>query len=742
MSARLRLWLAASMLLFAASASATNDGVLVARYVDPEGFGFRDETPVEPVPGNPATTLGGQRRYVLETALDTFATHIDSEIPIRVGASFEDFGCQEDDQAVLGRGGVTYSATNFEGAKFRNTWYPGSLATHLAGGPVEAGHLEARVRFNIRPDEESDCFSSLPDGYWYGIGQVAPPGQVASPFLRLALHEIGHGLGILSFVDAETGELPGQPPRADVYSRLVYSPILGKAWNRLTDEQRRTTGSDGHPLVWWGLTGNRWAAEVLLPPAEILVDPPLDGQLRFAANLHGKRPFPPLSGLGGELVIAHNAVDESGIDGVEDEPRRSVDACQPLSNAELAAGAIIFAVRGGCHFATKWRHAQQAGSLALIVADRYPAGHEQALERDQFIMIPPYAKIPLWTVSRETGERILASPPQRATLTYDESGPVAGTHDELLALETDWPGSNVSHVARSTVPATFMSAGGGMHQSLHHGQVDMIPGMLHDLGWTTARAKKSQWTGNWYDPGRSGEGCQLTLEGNGWTWILTCYMYRDGEQIWLIDSTARESGWMRFDNLSMTRGTGYGPDFDADEIETIHWGRVDVELINCNSAMFRFVPDHAEFEPMTRQWRKIVTGDCRQPAASHPDRRLSGNFYNPERSGEGIQLAVEADGESVVMTWYSYAGGKQFWAIGTGRHESELDRVVVDALYTTSGGDYGAQFDPDAVQVIPFGSAMLEFDDCNNATLSIGSEDPAFPDIEYGVTRIVSRDCQ
>lgn len=726
---------------FFVAGAASADAVLEARYVDPEGFGFNDEMPVDPVPGNPAETLGGQRRHVLEAAIDIFATYIDSDVPIRVAASFRDFGCQDDEDAVLARGGAFYSSIDFEGAPLRNTWYPGALATHLAGAPVDPGHLEARVHFNPRPDEDSDCFSSLPGGYWYGIGEVAPSEPVATPFIRLALHELGHAMGILTFVDEETGELPGDPPETDIYSRYVYSPVLGKTWNRMTNEERLETGSDGQPLTWSGTSGNRWAREVLLPPAEIRVEPPVEGRKAFPAHLHGRRPFPPPSGLEAALVVAENSVDEVGIDGVDDEPRRREDACQPLHNREATDGSILFAVRGGCHFATKWRHAQQAGSVGLVVADRYSASHERAMNRDQHIRLPPHARIPLWTVSRDAGQRILASPPERVTLAYDDDSPQRGTHDERVALETNWPGSNVSHVSRSTVPATFMATGGGMHQSLHDGQVDMVPGMLYDIGWTALHGKESQWTGNWFDPNRAGEGCQLTLEGNGWRWTLACYTYREGRQIWLIGTTMRQSGWLRFDEMYMTRGTGYGPEFDADEVETLDWGRIDVQLVDCNTALFNFVPTTEGFEPMARRYSKVVGGDCRKPADAHPDRGLSGNFYNPERSGEGVQLVVESDGETVIMAWYSYYEGRQLWAIGAGHYEPAAGRVVVDSLHVTRGGEFGTAFDPGQVEVIRFGSATMSFDGCNDAKLHIESALDKFPDVTQQVTRIVPSDC-
>lgn len=129
--------------------------------------------------------------------------------------------------------------------------------------------------------------------------------------------------------------------------------------------------------------------------------------------------------------------------------------------------------------------------------------------------------------------------------------------------------------------------------------------MLHDLGWNTADAKQAQWTGNWFDPQRAGEGCQLTLEGDQSTWILTCYFHRDGEQLWLIGDSPRQQA-------SLT--------FDPDQVERIPWGRIEVELVpfgsaeveflDCNNLVFRVDSAKQDFSGFEREMTRIVAADC------------------------------------------------------------------------------------------------------------------------------------
>ncbi|MEM9444641.1 MAG: hypothetical protein AAGA18_04740 [Verrucomicrobiota bacterium] len=55
-------------------------------YLDAAGFGFNDATPVSPIGGNNGTTLGEQRRNLLEEAGNTWGVFLDSNIEIKVQA--------------------------------------------------------------------------------------------------------------------------------------------------------------------------------------------------------------------------------------------------------------------------------------------------------------------------------------------------------------------------------------------------------------------------------------------------------------------------------------------------------------------------------------------------------------------------------------------------------------------------------------------------------------------------------
>ena len=88
---------------------------------------------------------------------------------------------------------------------------------------------------------------------------------------------------------------------------------------------------------------------------------------------------------------------------------------------------------------------------------------------------------------------------------------------------------------------------------------------------------------------------------------------------------------------------------------------------------------------------------------------ISGAWYNSERSGEGFQIDVAADGV-VVLSFYTYdSQGNQFWLVGDGLRDAGTAQV---ALYATDGGVYGSEFDPEAVNRYFWGTATLTFTDC------------------------------
>lgn len=148
---------------------------------------------------------GQQARVAFQRAVDIWARHVASEVPIKIRASFE-----EQDPGVLG------SARPFsqwflieDGAGDVDctdpaenepcTIFPDALADALLGENV--------VLLNEDPSDDGDpdieAFFSSEASWYYGTGE---PGPNQFDFTSVVLHELGHGLGFYGSMSVENAD--------------------------------------------------------------------------------------------------------------------------------------------------------------------------------------------------------------------------------------------------------------------------------------------------------------------------------------------------------------------------------------------------------------------------------------------------------------------------------------------------------------------------------------------------------
>ncbi|TVQ35396.1 MAG: hypothetical protein EA370_09360 [Wenzhouxiangella sp.] len=726
--ARIAVLLLAAAFVLPGSAAAQ---VIRVIYTDPPGFGFGDTTPVQARPGNPATTRGAQRREVMDAAVAIWASRLDSAIPIRVEASFEDLGCG--DETILGLGGSTGFAWNFLNAPRSNINFPVSLATALRGLYYTELSAEMEVSFNVRIDSGT-CIDGL-DGFWYGLDPQVPPALGTFSFLELVVHELGHGLGFQSWTDRQTRDFFGTPPRPDIWSEYVFGLAQGLPWSQMTSAQRRATSTSGSNLVWTGERANLRAAERLLPPGRVSAEPSVGGQRHFPAWIQGYPPFLPPEGLTRNLVLA----DGPNPGNPGDAWHRNL-ACAGLENRDQVAGNIVLVKRGECTFAQKWQNVFNAGGAAILLVDNQPPG-ANAIERDRGIAVDRNLPIPIWLVSRDTGTRLRnALPGLQLTLGYNTAAAARGTNQGFINMlaSPDREDSNVSHFSNAMFPQSVMNP--SLTNIGFSGDIDFVPDLFYDIGWRSDIGKLAQYSGNWFNPARSGEGCQLTMEDGNQIPVLTCYLYRDGEQFWLIGNGVHRGDRYEFNGMTITEGADYGPGFRPEDVVRRTWGDITMRLRDCNSAAFEFLPEPDQGLPaFSTRMVKIVEGNCNRRASQQINRRDSGNYFDPDRSGEGVQIAREANGSSWVLTWYTYQQGRQVWMIGSG--ERIGNRIEFGDVVLTRGGQWGRAFRASQIERIDFGTITVDFSGCNDIDIAFDSVLPEFPSEQRRMTRIIPRNC-
>lgn len=222
---------------------------VVVNNVNAPGEGFNSTTPVSAVSGNPATTLGAQRLAAFQAAANAWGSVLVSAVTITVNAQMTSLNCSQN-SATLGSAGPTGNIfSNFPGAPVTNTWFPQALHNAIRGLDGDAGNPDISANFNQNIGTPG-CLEFA--GWSYVIGVPAPPGTIS--FFDTVTHEIGHGLGFLTFVDKATGVYCcGSSKFPDHYSRFLLdetpSPTL---WTAMNDAGRAASAIDNGNLTWSG----------------------------------------------------------------------------------------------------------------------------------------------------------------------------------------------------------------------------------------------------------------------------------------------------------------------------------------------------------------------------------------------------------------------------------------------------------------------------------------------------------
>ena len=152
------------------------------------------------------TGFTSEAQAAFQAAVDVWADHIGSPVPIRIEARF---GALADN--VLGSAGPRITA-NFGGGRAQ-TWYAFALADAIVGSdlfpPVEDNPDTPADEENWSPDIEA-TFNSAFDDFYFGTDGATPSGEF--DFRSIVLHELGHGLGFVGSGEYDNGIISSDEP--------------------------------------------------------------------------------------------------------------------------------------------------------------------------------------------------------------------------------------------------------------------------------------------------------------------------------------------------------------------------------------------------------------------------------------------------------------------------------------------------------------------------------------------------
>lgn len=158
------------------------------------------------------------------------------------------------------------------------------------------------------------------------------------------------------------------------------------------------------------------------------------------------------------------------------------------------------------------------------------------------------------------------------------------SYDDFGSLAFHPPTCGTSEQAGSLF--MYPPAETGYHSTVNNNmeQLSQIVDCVTSIG-----SADSPLSGSWFDPAHNGEGIILEVLEDGRA-IVQWFTYDSaGNQMWIQGFGTFENNTLTVDNLFTTQGTGWGANFDADDVTTIAWGTLEIIFNGCGEAILNYV---------------------------------------------------------------------------------------------------------------------------------------------------------
>jgi len=242
-------------------------------------------------------------------------------------------------------------------------------------------------------------------------------------------------------------------------------------------------------------------------------------------------------------------------------------------------------------------------------------------------------------------------------------------------------------------------------------------------------------TGTWYNPTTSGQGFLLQgfpdlygagqglLFGSWFTFGQDYGQYTQFQQSWYSLQGNVDD---RLPYVQLDMYTGEGGNFAAPpRVAATKVGTVLFAMSDCSHATLKYtfngsLPKNVRYIPLTRLSGNTQCAPAGDNGAAPSNFLLSGSWYDPQMSGQGLLFDINPDQKLLFAAWYTYAkdgSGSQRWFTMQSSDFAPGMRVItgVEILTATDG----LIDDPRPVnKQSHLGTADIAFQDCSNMTLT------------------------
>lgn len=225
-------------------------------------------------------------------------------------------------------------------------------------------------------------------------------------------------------------------------------------------------------------------------------------------------------------------------------------------------------------------------------------------------------------------------------------------------------------------------------------------------------------SGVYYDPAQNGHGFMVQhIVSNGEAAVLVAWFaYLEGEQRWLIGVGSAVGNEVRVP-LVITSGGDFPPRFVPGDVAVQPWGELILRFDSRNGGRALWSSSLPGFGSGEMPIERLTT-----PASSYDpiDQGVAachgGSWYDPDQNGHGLLLEVIGPPEDrqMLAIWYAYLNGQQRWMTALGPVQGASATL---AATITSGGGFPPNFNPAAVQTLPWGTLTFTAIDADTATL-------------------------